>query len=369
MILKKESHVTERFNLKSKYVFIDTSIYQAANFQFGMRDLGNLESLVNAGVLALLITSITIQEIRKHIRDEVAIAASAIQSFQKKGRILRNTPSFGRSPLFEKFDSQQVIAELDLGFERFLESKNVEVVSIDDVSPELVFRGFFESSPPFSGKKPNEFKDAFVLEALAIYADLHHVRIHVLSKDEDMRGYCDGDTTLLFSSDLGGLVDAALHIEHAEPLAFADHAFETVQQDVALAVEEYLSEQDFGIVCDGNASLRQLDVTVEDVTYGRPRVFSTNSSSASYGVSAEFDVVVNYFLSELVNANEQQLGDRSLLEIKKFCARYRKYLEVTVMVEFYENDIESVQLVGFNFDLEGGDNLWDDERIELSREP
>ncbi|ALU60921.1 hypothetical protein ACA40_14020 [Pseudomonas syringae pv. lapsa] len=352
----------EKFKLCSRYIFIDTSVFYSNNFQFSERDLESLTRLLNSGLVTLLITNITIEEVKRHIRKELDTAASLLQSFQRKGKILRNSDSFSRSPLFERFDISKIEAEFFARFELLLSAKNVEVVSIDRVSPEDIFRKYFSVSSPFSDNKPDEFRDAFVLEALSIYAEEKHVRIHVLSKDDDMWDYCRNAPSLLFSKDLGELVNAAVHFEPSVPLVFADQAYSAAEGEIISAVEKFLSEQDFGIVWDSTISARELGHKVMNIVSAKARVFSAEVNAATYGVAFDFEVVVDYLLS----STEEERAGLTMLEVHNFRARYEKNLEATVHLAFYEGDLDSVEVECCKFELHGGDHLWQDELLQCT---
>lgn len=53
--------------LESRLVFIDTSVYESKNYQFTEHTLGNLCDFLESKKIHLLITQITINEIKAHL--------------------------------------------------------------------------------------------------------------------------------------------------------------------------------------------------------------------------------------------------------------------------------------------------------------
>lgn len=345
------------FELRSRFLFIDSSIYHSNNYQFFTKDMESLTRLLNSDQVTLLFTSITILEIKRHLRIQSKEAASAAQSFQQKGKILRNIPLFSKSIMFDKVLSQDIEDELLVGFETFTSSKNVEVLSVNLASAEKVFERYFSMLPPFSEKKPDEFRDAFVLETLKAYAIENDVRVHVISSDYDMRDYCDGDRWLFWSSNLGEVVNTLVQSVREEPMVFAAKAYAMVKALFAQIVNDFLAVQDFGIVSDPHEKIYDFKFVVENIRATNERVFSASTKDSSHGVDFDFDVVVNYSRSgEYLGF----LSDRDVdptYQKEEYSQRYSKKLEAEVILSFFEGDLASVILDEWEFDLVDGDIL------------
>lgn len=345
------------FALRSRVLFIDSSVYHSNNYQFLTKDLESLTRLLNSDQVSLLFTSVTVAEVKRHLRAQSKEAASAAQSFQNKGKILRNLPLFSKSIMFDRVLSKDIEDELLQGFEAFISSKNVEVVSVDLASAENVFERYFSVLPPFSEKKPDEFRDAFVLETLKAYAVENDVRIHVVSADNDMRYYCEGDSRLVWSNNLGEVVSALAHSVREEPLVFADKAYSLVRATFTQIVKDYLAMQDFGIVLDAGEKIYDFKFFVYDVRATNERVFSADTNSSLHGVDFDFEVSVEYCKSgEYLG----YLSDRDVdptYQKEVYNRRYRKKLEAEVTLSFFEGDLESVTLEDWEFDLVDGEFL------------
>lgn len=353
------------FTLRSRVLFIDASIYHSNNFQFLTKDLESLTRLLTAGQVTLLLTSITVSEVKRHLREQAKEAASAAQSFQQKGKVLRNIPLFENSIMFGGINASDIENQLVEGFYRFLSSRNVEILSVDMASADQVFENYFNVRPPFSVKKPNEFRDSFVLETLKVYAIDNNVRIHIISLDKDMESFCKESPQLIWSSKLGEVVNAVMHSARTLPAAFADEAYCSVKDKVFLIVQDYLAEQDFGVVHDAESRVQSFRTSVGDVRSVNKRVFSADRTTAKYGVDFEVDVIAEYFQAEPVEPVADAFQDS--IEIYSLRKRFVKTVEVVLALKFYEGDLESVDIDDWDIDLPGGDILWDYECEETTR--
>jgi len=354
-----EAAVMEKLDLKSRYLFIDTSIYHAANYQFFASDLESITRLLEGDKLTLLFTSITVSEIKRHLKAQVNDAVNAARSFRDKVKVLRNLPDFSQSFIFQGVEREAVEGELLALFEKFLATKNIEMVSLDLASAEVVFENYFSLLPPFSEKKTNEFRDAFVLESLKSYAIENGVRIHILSTDGDMKDYCNGEFHLLWSDKLGEFVNSAVHLERVEPAAFADKAFSVVEQEVYSSFMEYLEHQDFGVLEEGGGSYRVKSCEIENVIGVNRRVLDADRISTKYALDYEFEVSYEYFRTDLVKVCSD---GSTLIETSSNSARYKKVAEAIVWLSYFEGDLDSVELEDCRFALPSGDILWEDER-------
>ncbi|WP_223431555.1 PIN domain-containing protein [Pseudomonas sp. GL-B-26] len=358
-----EAAVVEKFDLKSRYLFIDTSIYHAANYQFFASDLQAVTRLLEDDKLTLLFTSITVSEVKRHLKNQVTDAVNAARSLRDKGKVLRNLPSFSQTFVFRGIEREVVENELFALFEKFMATKNIEMVSLDLASAEVVFENYFSLLPPFSEKKTEEFRDAFVLESLKSYAIENGIRIHVLSTDGDMRDYCSGEFHLLWSDNLGKFVNSAVHLTRVEPAAFADKAFLAVEQEVYSRLIEYLEHQDFGVLEEGGGSYRVTSCEIENVVGSNRRVLEVSRESTKYALDYEFEVAYEYFQSEPLRV----LPDGStIIEISNNSARYKKVAEAVVFLSYFEGDLDSVKLEDYRFGLPSGDILWEDERTHYT---
>lgn len=353
----------ENFALESRVLFIDTCIYHAGNFQFFKSEFASVSKLLQEDKLTLLVTSATISEVKRHLEEGAKSAASGMQSLRQKAKILRNLPSYSKSLIFEDFHVESIAKELIGHFERFLSTKNLKIVSLELASAEKVFEKYFSKSPPFSQKKPDEFRDAFVLESLKAYAVEEGLRIHVISDDDDMRAFCESEPLLVWSNNLREYVDAALHLERVEPAAFADQALSVLEKEVGVHVENYLVEQEFGMTSEYGTDRRVERCDISSLAEVARRLVDLGRNYSRYVVEYEFVVKCQYLQSDFVGGSSEA---PVMIQIDRFIASYRKYIEVEICLDYFEGDLSTVSLEDWSFNLPSGDILWDDEVVQGS---
>jgi hypothetical protein len=151
--------------LKTRHVFVDTSIFISANFNYSSRKFESLITLAQKDSIFLKLTDITVQEIESNIKKSLEGATSALQSFKDKAYILRNLPFGPFAEIFEGINFTEYESHLLQQFQNFIRDAKVEIISTEDVSTKIIFEKYFKRKPPFgSGKKKTEFPAWFKLD-------------------------------------------------------------------------------------------------------------------------------------------------------------------------------------------------------------
>ena len=193
--------------LKTKNVFIDTSIFYQANFAFQGHLLKRLSDDAESN-LDLYITDITIKEIESNIHEKIADSWSALVKFRKEGMILRDSTNENVKEIFAFENLQTFESEFKDGFRKYREDAKFNEISIQDVDINNIFNKYFSKQPPFGeGKKKSEFPDAFVLTALERWCKNENEIMYVVSVDEDMKNACLQTDCLIYISRLEELFD------------------------------------------------------------------------------------------------------------------------------------------------------------------
>ncbi|MEQ1935680.1 MAG: PIN domain-containing protein, partial [Fimbriimonadaceae bacterium] len=104
--------------------------------------------------LQLLLTSVTVQEIRAHLEHDAKEALRVLRNYRRASKLVKRVLP---DPLFVPEDEQEFRKGLHDEFDRFLLGAHVEVVSVAHVSPEAVLADYFASVAPFAtGDKKSE---------------------------------------------------------------------------------------------------------------------------------------------------------------------------------------------------------------------
>lgn len=133
-------------------VFVDTQIYENQSFDFSER--GRLELLkkqVKRGVINLLTSAIVVQEVRKHIKDNVEKKVDEINKKynSRELAIFRNSRY---ENYFKELDSQELVKEALDRFEGYLSDTKAVSLDINTVAISEVLDDYFSGSKPFGSK-------------------------------------------------------------------------------------------------------------------------------------------------------------------------------------------------------------------------
>jgi predicted nucleic acid-binding protein len=176
----------------TKLVHIDTSIFFGKNFNFSGKEFKALKKLACEDKIEIILTSITVNEVKRHIENEIEKSINFIKKTRSNARILRNLPDMPASKIFEEINLETYRDSMLDSFEKFLKDCKVLVLDIQNVDPEVIFWQFFNKKAPFGeGKKKNEFPDAFILAALDSFSRKNDNGIYLVSSDEDYKKASD----------------------------------------------------------------------------------------------------------------------------------------------------------------------------------
>ncbi|VVN00176.1 PIN domain-containing protein [Pseudomonas fluorescens] len=332
--------------LISRVVFLDTNIFQGKNFQFLTHGLKALKDLIDSGEVRLLITSITISEVKSHISQKAKSAALEVKRLKKEAMILRNFPQLPVFGVFENISSSQIEEQLFQDFEAFLSSENIEIVSIDVVPPSKVFESYFSVKAPFAlGEKSKEFGDAFVLEALDHWAQENNMPIHLVSTDNDMHRFSVTHPMLSCVSSVDDYVSAVVYNSSVEPSTFADLALERLVEQVLDYAKVKIQESDF-ITIDLIELASQEQMNVKSVRL---------ANSTLMGVG---DGIAEFFLELLVEVETLQIyenfnfsvdvdGEDDLFELAKTQRRatYKDTELITVKIDISQRVLARASII------------------------
>lgn len=190
-------------------VFLDTEVFDCHQFDFGALSFCRLVRLAADGPMRVLLTTVTVSEIRKHIDEHAEKAFKQVETFR---RILPLTRSVVTPDLHQALSgttAEEFRQSLHRSFDNFLTETKATIVSVDGVSPEAIFKAYFEVKPPFGdGAKKSEFPDAFASAALRAWvAENGNSSIYIVSNDKDWRRLCQDEAAFIHQSQLSELLE------------------------------------------------------------------------------------------------------------------------------------------------------------------
>jgi PIN domain len=229
--------------------------------------LSKLVELAQQGHLRLLVTDVTVREVKSQLRE---VLAEAHASLIKHGGILQQ---LGASVAIDHIrDQTTALITLEAAFDQFLQhTKAVNVPLISEVSG--VLDDYFARRAPFSTKKKSEFPDAISIASVRLWCEQTHSTAYIVSEDPDLRACC---------SEAGPLFHADSITEIISQATVSQELHQALEK--ALRASEYLRDwlaekiKDSGVVIEGSSSFRGMGASLAGKI---DRVHSVNLTSVN----------------------------------------------------------------------------------------
>jgi len=193
-------------SLVTRNVFIDTEFFVKANLDFNSRTVKSFEELCVKNEFRHIISTIVVKEIERKITEQIKDALKGINNFRRKAVVLKGYDDNNIRNLFGEINEDDIQDKALSALYDFIETSQATVVDMSAVDLNEVVNMYFDKTPPFSAKKPNEFRDAFTL--LAIRSALkEHEKVYVVSDDPDLKIFCEANDKFVIIETLSALLD------------------------------------------------------------------------------------------------------------------------------------------------------------------
>jgi adenine C2-methylase RlmN of 23S rRNA A2503 and tRNA A37 len=139
--------------LKTSHVFLDTTVFDAANYSYGSGALDALRDLASSGRIQVHTGEVTLGEIKAHIKKGVADCVLAQREFESKARILRNSTDSQIKSRFMKLNPAKLETELMAQLKRYLTKTKINTMPLKWTSASKVFDAYFDKKFPLMKEK------------------------------------------------------------------------------------------------------------------------------------------------------------------------------------------------------------------------
>ena len=172
-------------------IFLDTAVFVEANFNYSSKGFGDIASFGARGLIQVLLTDITVREIRAKLEEAVKCALPGVET----KAILKNStlPEIRkrRDPIAQEAVEKELLEELLDQFAQFLKDANVKILQFEAEGILEVFDDYFDRQPPFGlGKNKAEFPDACALNALRKWCEAENNEVAVVTRDHGVAAAC-----------------------------------------------------------------------------------------------------------------------------------------------------------------------------------
>jgi hypothetical protein len=202
---------------KSPYVFLDTEVFRAHQLHFQSLNFRRLVKLVAEGPVRLLLTTVTRGEVMDDLNAEAQKALKKLKEVRRDSRVMRKIMPGDAVDAIEAVKREDASGTLCKEFDDFIGETAAVVLDVDIVSPEAIFKKYFEGTPPFGGERDNkkvEFPDAFACGALEAWSAANKdVKVFVVSNDDDWKKMCGRNPALISVAKLDDLLQHFTDLE------------------------------------------------------------------------------------------------------------------------------------------------------------
>ena len=260
---------------KGHPIFLDTEVFEAASFNFNTTRLISLQEQIERGTVRLILTDITVREVKVRIEKTVVAQFGSFEKFKRTARVLRSSalPEV-RAAL--DLDAKSVIEDLHRQFDEFIQRTKAEIIDTSALQAGPVFEKYFANEPPFdTAHKKFEFPDAFVVKGLLEWTKKNAEHLYLISGDAPFRNA--GEPQEAFS-EYRSLSEALDKIVFADEVAgfIRDQILERIEdirKDAKLKFEDrlYLVDGEEG---EAEMSVRRLNLE------GQPEIIEVTGNTA-----------------------------------------------------------------------------------------
>ena len=305
--------------LQSRKVFLDTEVFIRHRHDLFHPSFSSLGDLGKKKLLELFITKIVESEIITHINRTIEDSLDRISNAKSKLGFLKYSGSDDIKSLLVDINRDNVKNAAADNWDKWKKESNVQVISIDNVNSNVIFKKYFSESPPFDGgKKKNEFPDAFSLEAINTYAIENNTKVYILSADPDLEKSCCNNNYLIYvenleeflniynrtEKQLSEFVDDLIQNnedEFYEPIAHAFSDYYHTHEDYEDSEVEILDVTHVEISVINIIRIDEADASVELTIYleGCGKLSGPDYNSAVWDNESKQLIIINYLNEEI----------------------------------------------------------------------
>ena len=322
-------------------VFFDTNIYIATKYIYDRQKFAVLRTLMEKGKVNVLYMSVTEGEVLQHIREDIGEAVRTYnRALKKEAVFLLEHDNFGIS----KIDAESAIASVEGKFKEFIDLDSVHIISLNPLDAEKLMADYFNQNSPFESKKPYEFKNAVIINALKQFQASIDQDICIVSNDEGFRKAFEGDDRFITFERIGDFL----------------HYYQK-QEEYYLSLEEFVSDA----VLDGEFEdeireyLENIDISrgyygeweceehhIDDIECELSFIDITEEGVMAY-IDATVDVIAEIRHRDEDGSYYDREEGRYLFE--KYVTAIEKHrLNVEITIKCYTNeDEDGKELTGF----------------------
>ncbi len=147
-------------------VFLDTNIYDAANYSFRNDLFMQMRNYAESGMLEMQICSVVKNEVCRHIKNKIKGTVKNLNQIlsSRDLQLFRTLPEY--KDKMETSSPSEWVEQAFSEFDCFLKDCKTEEITSNGIDVEGVLDDYFEMRYPFETAKKEEFPDAIIIRAV-----------------------------------------------------------------------------------------------------------------------------------------------------------------------------------------------------------
>ena len=349
------------------YVFLDTEVYRAHQLDFQSPNIRRLARLAAEGPVQLLLTTVTRGEVMDDLKGEAQKALKMLKEVRRAARVMRKIMPGAAVEAIVALKRDHASGTLCKEFDDFIAETRACVLDVGTVSPESIFKKYFEGAPPFGGDGDNkkvEFPDAFACGALEAWSAANNdAKVYVVSNDGDWKKMCEFNPSLFSIAKLDELLQ---HFTDSEVSFAIKKGLEGKREEFLKLVRAEAESLDFYVdgdeLVDGEIESHEiLEVDIEDLN-----VVEIKDGEASVSVTCQVSVSA-YVVADDPDSSIYDHETKDIYYVFRMAGMVARIVNLTaeLTVKYDKEDPEQVTIESVEFE-EGSVGLFVDEQ-ELER--
>lgn len=326
-------------------LYIDTSIFESNNFFEGHR-IKQLYRLSKNGKIKIVLPELTYDEIRNRLHINIKSSIERFDKYRKDTRVLRNIPSI--QDRFNDVDLNIILEESDNMLKSTFNDSKIVIIDYQELNIKCVFNKYFQEEFPFSsGKKKNEFPDAFALYSIEKWASENSTKVNLFSNDQDLLKY--HSENLIIHENFDEYINNKIREEqeYEAIISKVDKFIKEEQHDILSFVSEWVKDQlnDTSIYLDITNWLEVYDVDVTNVE-SEIAEYEIMEFNDEY-IAVQFKMLIRYVVDLSIDDEDYMIKDYDtkewiFLDTTVKTHEASKYIDMNVV--FYPDEDETMDV-------------------------
>ena len=246
-------------------VFIDTSVFRAAQFNFKARQFASLLAAIPTDTrLKLLVPEPIAREVDRQMATSASEAVHALRKLRQGHSILHKGLELPHDEVTDSALARALQSKVRAEWTAFKKKFETHELGYDGVDLREIMGWYFRQTPPFgAGDKRKEFPDAIAFSLVRDFAALTHESVAVISKDNDFRDACERVSGLFSFPEVSDFTN--LLLKQRDRFADAERIVAEMRLAIVEKIKEEFGDRAFDHECDPNGRGSVENIAVANV--------------------------------------------------------------------------------------------------------